>query len=169
MHYDNHANPLAISGDGYAWQTWFDHVAAQFSLPFEFGLLGQWIDGSTRMGVDLGPWLVQDVDFDSYFVTLTRSFGHHRASVRYEKFDLQPFNDPIGITNQDRGDALAIAWQFQAHPRLRVGAEYLRISSEHCRNDRCFWVFQGLPRETEDSQVQITARWYFAGSGRIGR
>jgi hypothetical protein len=171
FHYDNHADPEATTSDGYAyaWQTWFDHIGAQVTLPFDIGLLGQWIGGATRMGEDLGLWRVQDVDFDAYFVTLTRAFGRHRLTVRYERFDIRPFEDPAGFTNSDDGRAIAIAWQFQAHPRARLAVEYLQIATEHCTTDICAWVFQGLPRKTRESQLQLMLRWYFVGAGGIGR
>ena len=163
-HYDNRADPEVRDGEDYAWETVFEHVGIQVALPWDLGLLGQWIGGSTKMGVDLGPWRVQDVDYDTTYLMLTRPFGRHRISTRYEWFDLQPFNDPLGITNQDKGNAMAVAWLWAPLRQLQVGAEYLQIASEHCRSETCFWVFQGLPRSTRDQQLQLTMRWYFQGT-----
>jgi len=163
FHYDNHGDPEDKSGDEYAWRTHFNHIGAQFALPLGLGLLGQWIDGSTVMGPDLGPWRVQDVSFDSTFALLTRSFGAQRVSLRYEWFDLQPYNDPPGITNQDKGNAVAVAWLYQLTPKFRLGAEYLQIASDHCKQDVCIWVFNGLPQKTRESQVQLSLRWLFLG------
>ena len=165
--YDNHADPEATSGNEYAWETDFTHIGAQFALPFEIGLLGQYIDGTTKMGPDLGPWNVQDVLFDSKFALLTRSFGAHRFTARYEWFDLQPFNDPPGITNQDKGNAVAVAWLYELTPALRLGAEYMQIRSDHCKQDSCLWtiappVGYGLPQNIKESQVQVSLRWTFA-------
>ncbi len=162
FHYDNHADPEAVNGRGeYAWQTWFDHVGLQAELPFRLGLIAQWIGGSTRMGPDLGPWRVQDVDFDSAFVLLTRAFGRQRLSVRYEWFDLQPFDDPAGVTNKDDGNILALSYLFQFSERLRIGAEYLSIASEHCDTLNCVWVWSGLPRTTREDALQVTLRLRF--------
>lgn len=169
FHYDNNADPVATSGDAYAWETKFDHLQAQFALPGKVGLFGQWINGSSKMGPDLGPWRVQDVEFDSTYLTVTRAIQRHRLSVRYEWFNLQPFNDPIGITNKDEGNALALTWLFQLNQKLRFGAEYMQIQSEHCDSDTCFWVFNGLPRNTRESQAQVSMRWYFKGTGRTFR
>ncbi len=160
-HYDNHADPEAKSGADYAWRTWFDHLAVQASLPWQVGLLGQWISGSTLMGPDLGLWHVQDVDFDATYLMLTRAFGKHRLSLRYEWFDLQPFNDPAAITNQDKGNAVALAWLYQFHKNWRLGTEFLQIRSTHCQTDICYWRFNGLPRKTNESQLQISLRWSF--------
>jgi hypothetical protein len=161
-HYDNHANPEAENSDEeYAWQTWFDHVGAQVALPWDVGLIGQWINGSTRTGPDLGPWRVQDVDFDSSFLMLTRAFGPHRVSARYEWFTLEPYNDPDGVTNKDNGNVLAVSYMFQATEQIRIGAEYLQIASDHCSSDACVWVWNGLPRSTREETFLLTVRWGF--------
>lgn len=165
FHYDNHADPEAVSGDDYAWRTWFDHIGVQLELPFGVGLLGQWIDGSTRMGPDLGPWRVQDVDYDSAYLLLTRALGSSRFSARYEWFDLQPFNDPAGITNQDKGNSYALSWLYSVNESVRVGAEFMQIRSTHCRTPTCFWVFNGLPRKTNESQLLVSVRWRFGSAG----
>ena len=162
FHYDNHADPEAeTAAEEYAWQTWFDHVGVEFELPCQTALLGQWISGSTRMGEDLGPWRVQDIDFDSTFVMLTSAHGKHRVSLRYEWFDLQPFDDPEGFTNRDDGNAFAASWLYQATEQFRVGAEYLSIASDHCTSESCAWVFSGLPRTTREESFQLTVRWRF--------
>ena len=98
---------------------------------------------------------------------LTRAFGEHRLSLRYEWFDLQPYNDPPGITNQDKGNALAVAWLFQLTPKVRLGAEYLQIYSDRCKQDSCLWTMAppagyGLPQNIRESQVQVSLRWSFA-------
>jgi hypothetical protein len=161
FHYDNHADPEAISGNQYAWQTWFDHVGAQFALPWDIGLIAQWMGGSTRMGPDLGPWRVEDADFDARFVLLTRAFGRHRLSARLEDFGLTPFNDPDGYTNQDQGDAFAVSYLLQLTPALRIGAEYLAITSDHCPLSQCAWTDSGLPRSTREDMLEIGLRWQF--------
>ena len=162
MHYDNHADPEAETAAGeYAWRTWFDHVGAEIELPGRMALLGQWISGSTEMGADLGPWRVQDVDFEASFLTLTHTTGPHRLSVRYEWFELVPFNDPDGYTNIDDGDVLAVSYLLQVTEQLRVGVEYLSIASEHCKADACAWTWSGLPRSTREDTLQLTLRWRF--------
>jgi hypothetical protein len=166
FHYDNHADPEARSGDVYAWETRFDHIGLQLALPFKIGFLGQWIEGISRMGEDLGPWRVQDIEFESAFASLTRKFGDHRFTVRYEWFDTQPYNDPPGITNQDTGNSAAVAWLYPLSAKLMLGAEYMQIRTDHCKLSSCLWnapFGYGLSQNTKESQVQLTVRWYFAG------
>lgn len=163
VHYDNHADPEAGTAAGeYAWQTWFDHVGAELELPCDTALLAQWIGGATRMGEDLGPWRVQDVDFDAAFVTLTGALGErHRLSLRYEWFDIRPFEDPVYVTNRDDGTAWALSWLFQATEHVRIGAEFLSIATDHCTGESCVWVWSGLPRSTREDTIQLTLRWRF--------
>ena len=167
FHYDNHADPEAETSDEtYAWQTWFDHIGAEFTLPWDIGLIGQWINGSTRMGENLGPWRVEDADFESKFLLLTRAFGRHRVSARYEWFSLEPFNDPEGYTNLDNGNVLALSYLFQITDHFRIGTEYLQIATKHCEipaepDEQCAWVTYGLPRTTREDSLQVTLRWRF--------
>ncbi len=159
VRYDNHGDPEARAGGDYAWDTSFTHVGLQFSLPGDFGVIGQWIDGKTQMGEDLGPWRVWDSGFDARFLLLTRAFGRHRISTRYDDFDVQPVNDPDKYTNRDRGHAWTVSWLYDWSAHIRVGAEYLAIATEHCETVQCAWVLNGLPRTSQQNQLQLSLRW----------
>lgn len=162
LHYDNHANPTAEGVAGYAWQLWFDHVGAQVELPAKIGLIGQWITGASRAGEDLGPWRVFDSDFQAWYVLLTRSFGQHRISVRYDKFDYTPNNDPGDAVNLDQGHAWTASYLYQLSQRWRIAAEYLVIDTRHCNpGAACSWVAHGLPASTREEQLQLGLRWAF--------
>ncbi len=168
FHYDNHGDPEAIDGPDYAWQTRFDHVGMQFTAPGDIGVIGQWMDGITRMGPDLGPWRVWDSHFDARYLLLTRAFGRHRFSARYDNFDVQPDADPQEYTNRDHGYAWTAGYLFNWSEHLRLGAEYLTIVTEHCRiqdpAERCAWVTSGLPRTSRQNQLQLSLRWQFSGA-----
>lgn len=159
FHYDNHADPEARKGMDYAWQTRFDHVGLQFTLPGDIGVISQWMDGITRMGPDLGPWHVWDSSFDARFVLLTRAFGRQRLSARYDDFDVRPYNDPDMYTNRDDGYAWTASWLYEWSDHVRLGAEYLAIATEHCEIEQCAWVFNGLPRTSRQNQLQLSLRW----------
>jgi len=159
FHYDNHGDPEATSGVDNAWETRFDHVGLQFTLPGDVGVIGQWMDGITRMGPDLGPWHVWDSSFDARFLLLTRAFGRHRVSGRWDDFDVKPYNDPDQYTNRDDGYAWTASWLYQWSDHVRLGAEYMAIATEHCAIDECAWVFNGLPRTSRQNQFQLSLRW----------
>lgn len=159
FHYDNHGDPEALNGMDYAWQTRFDHLGLQFTLPGDIGVISQWLDGITRMGPDLGPWHVWDSGFDARFLLLTRAFGRHRVSARYDDFDVQPYNDPARYTNRDDGYAWTASWLYEWSAHVRLGAEYVAIATEHCETTQCAWVFNGLPRTSRQNQLQLSLRW----------
>jgi phosphate-selective porin len=95
---------------------------------------------------------------------LTRAFGRHRLSARYDDFDVQPIADPDKYTNRDKGHAWTASWLYDLSDSVRLGAEYLTIATEHCETDQCAWVYHGLPRTSRQDQVQITLRWQFRES-----
>ncbi|MEQ1801985.1 MAG: hypothetical protein ABL989_08700 [Gammaproteobacteria bacterium] len=159
FHYDNHGNPEAMDGPDYAWQTRFNHLGVEFTLPGDVGVIAQWLDGITRMGPNLGPWHVWDSGFDSRFLLLTRAFGRHRLTARYDDFDVHPYNDPDMYTNRDNGYAWTASWLYEWSEHVRVGAEYLAIATEHCEIEQCAWVFNGLPRTSRQNQLQLSLRW----------
>jgi hypothetical protein len=163
LHYDNHVNPDLEGGLDYAWQLWFDHVAAQVDLPLGVGLLGQWMSGATRSGPDLGPWRVYDIDFTAWYLLLTRAFGRHRLTVRYDHFDSTPVNDPDNYVNTDRGHGLAFSYLCELNRHLRLGAEYLVVRTRHCSVvGNCAWVSVfGLPQDVREATAQAALRWRF--------
>jgi hypothetical protein len=163
MHYDNHANPEVSSGNDYGWQLWFDHVGTQVELPFGVGLLAQWMEGSTRSGPDLGPWRVYDSDFTAWYVLLTRAFDRHRFSVRYDHFDLTPFNDSDNYVNLDRGHGVAFSYLYALSRHVQLGAEYLVVRTNHCSiAANCAWVAGfGLPVDAREATARASLRWRF--------
>jgi hypothetical protein len=160
-HYDNHGDPEARSGNDYAWQTRFSHLALQLTLPGDVGLLAQWLDGITRMGPDLGPWHVWDSSFDARYVLLTRAFGRQRLSLRWDEFQVTPYNDPDGWTNHDDGQAWTASYLVDLKPGLRLGLEYLGINTAHCDTNACAWTMAGLPRTSRQDLVQVSLAWQF--------
>lgn len=164
FHYDNHGDPEALSGGEYAWQTRFSHLGAQLTLPGDVGLLAQWLDGITRMGPDLGPWHVWDSGFDARYVLLTRPFGRQRLSLRWDDFDVHPYNDPDGWTNRDDGEAWTVSYLVDLRPGVRAGLEYLAINTAHCESDVCAWTMNGLPRTSRQNILQVSLAWQFQAS-----
>ena len=45
--YDNRADPYAYSGGQWAWGTSFNHLGIQAGLPWDIGLVAQWLQGQT--------------------------------------------------------------------------------------------------------------------------
>ena len=169
LHYDNHADPEAESGGQYAWATWFNHLGVQFALPGDIGLIGQWVDGRTQMGPDVGPTRLIDAYFDAWSTLATKALGRHRVSLRYDDFNLGQY-DTTWFDNQlEHGDAWTVAWLYQHSPALRFGLEYVQIYT-----DRLAWMYYpdseaatcgpgGIePCDMTEKQLQLTLRWLFS-------
>lgn len=161
--YDNRGDPNAFADSQWAWHTSFNQLGVQLSLPWELGLLAQWLDGETywmqggrRDGtLAFGAKLVEDC-FDAKFLMLTRAFhGNHRVSVRYDDFETaRPEEVPELVS--DSGSAWTVAYRYDRSARLSGGLEWLRVSSR-----RDLWRdFYFVPEHATERQLrlQVTLR-----------
>jgi len=149
-HYDNRANPEKEAGGQYAWATKFEHLGLQATLPGEIGLIAQWMIGSSQMG----PWLngahVVDIEFDSQFALLTRSFNRHRVSVRYDHFEVTQNDQTEEDNNPETGHAWTLGYQFGLSKKVSLAAEWLSIKTHRCANE-----YYDLPETVTETQLQL--------------
>lgn len=156
MHYDNRADPLAIVEGQYAWTTIFDHAGLQTTLPGDVGLIVQWMNGSTVMGpVSDGAHAV-DVEYYSYFALLTRAFGKHRLSARYDHFDVSQNDQTQQDDNPENGHAWTLNYQYSYSDNINIATEWLSIKTHHCG-----WIYYGIPPTATERQFQLTLRARF--------
>ena len=154
-HYDNRAD-LTLAADGqYAWRTYFDQIALQVSLPWNIGLMAQWMSGYTGMGpvVSFGTRPVEN-EFEASYLMLTRMTKGHRLTLRFDDFsvddrDLLPVDD-----NNETGHALTLAYVRELSPSLRVAVEWLRVDS-----DRPARAYLGLDPSSTETVLQVQLRW----------
>ena len=156
MHYDNRADPEQIDGGQYAWETRFDHIGIQAGLPGDIGLISQWMSGSTVMGPVISGAHAVDVEYDSYFVLLTRASDKHRVSARYDHFDVTQNDDTDEDDNSENGHAWTLGYQYQYSEKIGVAAEWLSIKTHHCG-----WEYYGLPTTATEEQTQLMLRIRF--------
>jgi len=152
IHYDNRADPNEFSGGEWGWDTHFNHIGTQIQGPWELGLVAQWLQGNTVwiLGATPGGQIVGSgplisTDFESSFVLLTRQFKNHRASLRYDDFEVSD-----GTGQVDNGHGWTLAYQYKATPRITVGAEWLSVNTWHPR-----WSFLGLNPSATERQLQL--------------
>jgi len=157
MHYDNRADPTAIESGQYAWTTKFDHIGMQTTLPGDVGLIAQWMFGSTVMGPVMpdGAHAV-DTEFNSYFMLLTRSFGRHRVSARYDNFDVTQSDGTPEDNNPESGFAWTVGYRYGFSDTFTLAGEWLRI-----RTHRCALVYYGLDPTVTERQFQLTLKTRF--------
>lgn len=146
-HYDNRADPTVMKNGQYAWETIFDHVGLQTTLPGDIGLVAQWMYGSTVMGPVMFPNGARavDVEFESKFALLTRAFGDHRLSLRYDDFDVTQNDSTREDNNPENGHAWTLSYQVGLSEKVSLATEWLSIKTHHCG-----WIYYGIgPTETE--------------------
>lgn len=154
-HYDNRADPTAIEGGQYAWETIFETLGVQTTLPGDVGLIAQWMFGSTVMGPVMFPNGAHAVDteFDSKFALLTKEFGKHRVSLRYDQFEVTQNDQMPEDNNPENGHAWTVAYKVGLSDKLTLATEWLSIKTHHCG-----WAYYGLdPTETE-TQFQLSLK-----------
>jgi Phosphate-selective porin O and P len=156
LHFDNRADPTALVSGQYGWRTRFDSIGLQASLPREIGLIGQWLRGSTVMGPVVSGAHVVDTGFDSFFLLLTRAFGKHRLSVRYDNFTVSDNDATPQDDNADDGHAWTLSYRYAYSGHLGIGVEWLDIETRHPA-----WAYYGLPQAATERQLQATVTLQF--------
>jgi hypothetical protein len=157
MHYDNRADPTILEDGQYAWTTKFDHVGAQFSLPADFGLIAQWMVGSTAMGPVINAAHAVDVEYESKYLLLTKALDSHRLSLRYDNFDISQNDRAPEDNNPENGHAWTIAYQYERSKHVSFATEWLSIKTH-----RCSWEYYGIDPTNTETQLQVSIRLKFS-------
>jgi hypothetical protein len=156
MHYDNRADPTTFEDGQYAWNTQFNHVAAQVALPGEWNLLFQWMAGSTVMGQVVDGAHIVDTEFDSKYLMLTRSFDRHRLSLRNDIFEITQNDDTDEDNNPENGYVWTLAYFYDLSDKLSFGAESMVIKTH-----RCGWTYYDIDETRKEKQLQLSVRLRF--------
>lgn len=126
LRYDNEANPRAADAVSrtVAWNTTFNSAGVRVEGGNGWTAVLQWLDGRTYIsprGLD-ERW-----PFRAQYILLSRRFGAHTLSVRYDRFEVQ------GAGAEDegwqQGHAFTAAWLFQHSARWRYALEWLHVVS----------------------------------------
>ncbi|MBN1240804.1 MAG: hypothetical protein JXB36_20040 [Gammaproteobacteria bacterium] len=151
--YDNRADPYAFSGGQWGWHTRFNHLSAQLALPRGFGLIAQWLDGSTDWLTATTPdgrhtpftEHVEDT-LEAKYVMLTRLVRDaHRVSLRYDGFEVRRDEAPPQLV-ADSGRAWTLAYRYERPALFDVTVEWQQIGS---RRDLWPFLYGAQPRARE--------------------
>jgi phosphate-selective porin O/P len=155
--YENRADPYSFASGQWGWDTEFNHLGVQANLPWQLGLVAQWLEGETywvqgaRPDGTLSPVaaLVGDA-FSGKFLLLTRLVhGSHRVSLRRDAFDMHRESGQPAIV-ADHGDAWTLAYRYEHSAHWSGGIEWLRIDSS-----RGPWeYFYAAPEDAKETQVR---------------
>ena len=157
LRYDNRADPTAEDSvsNTIAWDTRFDSAGLRVELDHGWTAVAQWLGGETTIAP---PGLQLDWPFRAAFALLSKRFGRHTFSARYDRFRVRTNNEEIAGGWQD-GHAWTAAYVFNASEHWRCTLEWLRVTSSSYNRAEA-----GGPALLSETQVQLALR-YAIGSG----
>ena len=97
-----------------------------------------------------------DVEYTSYFGLLTRGFGNHRVSARYDNFAVRQNDSTPEDNNPENGLAWTLGYRYSASESVEYAIEWLSITTH-----RCAFIYYGLDEKVTEQQIQLTARLMF--------
>lgn len=151
LRYDNLADATAIKDDQWGWRTRFTHLSAVWRPRGAWELSAQAMRGDTMMGHSLVA-----LDSQSWFVLASHPLGTGTASARYDRFRTSEHDRLPEDPNQERGHALALAYDLPLADSVSLMSEALLV-----RSDRAARRLIGeAPAQTERSlTVALRFRW----------
>jgi hypothetical protein len=161
LRYDNRAEPAAddVTPANYSQETRFNSAGVRIEGDGGWTGIVQWLDGETTTAADGLPGGLSSWPFRSEFALLSKRFGRHTFSARYDRFTV----DSVGAGGygaQD-GHAWTAAYLFAIDAHWRVAVEWLQVvSSSSSRED-----FGGAPLLTE-TQLQLSVRYALGSAVR---
>jgi hypothetical protein len=152
-HLDNEADRLLWRGE-YAWHTKFDLVSAQLGNQDSTTLAGEWMNGSTGMGIEPRPYV--DAGLHSWYALVSRKYRKSRFTVRYDEFGMQNRDDSPTETNTEHGRAWTLAWLYELTPHWRLGSEFTNVTG-----DKVIAAESGFDPNTDARTFIVEVRYGF--------
>jgi hypothetical protein len=154
LRYDNRAEPAAddVTPANYSQDTRFNSAGVRIEGDHGWTGIVQWLDGETTTAADWPLTGLSSWPFRSEFALLSKRFGRHSLSARYDRFTVDSVN-AWGYGAQD-GHAWTAAYMFAPDGHWRFALEWLQVvSSSTSRAD-----LGGPPLLTE-TQLQLSVRY----------
>jgi hypothetical protein len=162
LRYDNNANPGAVDAVTHtvAWNTSFDSAGLRVDGGNGWTGIIQWLKGATYIspqGVD-ERW-----PFRASYVLLSKRFGSHTLSARYDKFEV---DNSSAVDDDDygwqKGHAFTLAYIFQPGLRWRCTLEWLHVVSASYNREE----YEDGPPMASQTQVQVAVRYALGPAAR---
>lgn len=151
-YYDNNAEPTAFAKQQYAWHTTFAHLAWQHQFNAQWRVLGQWLSGSTEMGME-----TVYVDYDAWFLLANYQQDDWQFSVRYDDWQQQD-NDITPLDpNDGEGHGLTLSVQYALTPHISTQLEWVLLDTT--QQSRAQWPTWPITRTFGQSSVLV--QWRF--------
>ena len=153
LHYDNQADPGALDAPEhrFAWRTRFNTAGVRFDGDQGWSAILQWLDGQTYLEPVENLYL--EWVFDTRYALLSKHFGHHTLSVRYDDFAVVSHNaSPSG--NQ-QGHAFTAAYIFEPSTHWRFTLEWLSVHSTNANRQ----IYYGEAPLATESALTLAVRY----------
>jgi hypothetical protein len=159
LRYDNRADPAEVNSVAgvVAWHTRFTSAGLRLETQPGWTLIAQWLDGTTEIDPHgfAAAW-----PFRAGFGLISRRFGRHTLSARYDRFWIDATAQDAAGTQS--GHALTAAYAYEAGAHWRVSLEWLRVVSDSYNRQDLY----GLPPWATQTQVQLAVRYALGSSIR---
>jgi hypothetical protein len=128
LRYDNRADPSAVDAtlQEFAWLTRFNSAGVRYEGASGWTAISQWLDGETYIqpGATRLGW-----PFDAKFLLLSRRFGAHTLSARYDRFQVRFESNGANDSTPQDGHAWTVAYAFTPSARWRFTLEWVSVAS----------------------------------------
>jgi len=154
LHYDNRADPTAVDFVSHtvAWDTTFNSAGLRFDGDRGWTGIFQWMSGTTHIsphGAD-ERW-----PFRARYVLLSKRFGNHTVSARFDWFAVDGFRDDGEDDGWQTGHASTAAYIFQPNARWKFALEWVHVVSTSYNREE-FGQGDAIDSQT---QVQLAVRY----------
>lgn len=156
LRYDNRGDPAVRNRYEAAWLTRFNSFGLEFQLPQQWTLVGQWMKGDTSVGPSADGRGLLIADYDAYFALLSRNFGKHRITARYDIFYTEMARGWLMFDGYQDGEAIALAYTYSYDEHWQAVTEFLRIDSELRQRQSA-----GLAAHAVEKTLQMALRYTF--------
>ncbi len=150
FYYDNQAKSTALRDGQYGWKTRFHHASAHWRLSNNVEILGQAMSGDTLMGA--GPVTSIEADFWSTYVLISKRFGAHRASLRWDRFEVEDLDQTPYDNNDEHGSSATLSYSYNWGKGWKASANVTHWDSDRPIRDM-------IPNQ---QSVVNTEQWQFS-------
>lgn len=158
LRWDNRAEPMGDDVTTANYSQWTRFNSAGVRIEGNHGWTGivQWLDGDTTTVADW-PGALSSWPFRAEFALLSKRFGRHTLSARYDRFTVDSVG-AYGWGAQD-GHAWTAAYLFDVTAHWRLALEWLQVVTSSSSREN----FGGPPLLTE-TQLQLSIRYALGSS-----
>lgn len=155
LRYDNRGDPGAFDAalGEHAWLTRFTTAGFRAEPSDGWIAIAQWLQGETYVA----PANFRELEwgFESRYFLISRQFGRHLATVRYDEFGVSP--EPPAARGEQSGHAVTLAYGYEPTTSWRLMLEWVRVRSSQSNRS----IYLGQNPFATDSALQLSVRYTF--------